>query len=506
MVSKRTERIAKNTLILYVQLFLGMMMGLYTSRVILNELGVEDYGVYNVVGGVVGMFSLLNMSMSATTSRFITIELGNKNMTGLKPVFALSLTIHVLLGLLVVVIAEPIGWWFLQNELQIPSVRMEAAVWVFHCAVLATFIIILNVPYNAMIIAHERMHIYAYFSLIDVFLRLALALSLYGCTIDKLKYYAVALMGIQFLMQFIFWLYCFLNFKESRTGLGWEKEKFKEMSAFAGWSLFGDSAALMFTQGLNILLNIFFGPAINAARGIAVQVQNVLVRFTGSFQTALNPQLTKSYASGDHAYMHKLIYASSKFSVYIFLLLSLPVLFETKLILFWWLQTVPDHTISFLRIIVLISVVDCLTNPLIISAKASGDIRKYQIVLGVVLLSIVPISYVLLKIGFPPESVFFVHLLLVSIGHYVRILLVQPLINLDVKEYVQQVIVRVLLVMLIAPILPALFHFGMHEGILRFLSVSLFSVVSIGLTSWWVGINAGEKELIMQRLSAQSKK
>ena len=481
-------------------------VGLYVSRAVLDQLGVEDYGVYNAVAGVVSMFALLNMSMSGTTARFITFELGNGNLHGLKKLFALSLTIHVLLGIFVLLFAESLGIWFIQNHMQIPDGRMGAAEWVLHSAVLTSFISILNVPYNALIIAHERMNIFAYFSFIDAFLKLGLVLGMGTFQGDKLIYYALAMVLAQLIMQCIYVWYCYRAFEASRTGLGWEKDTFKEMAAFAGWSLFGDSAALLFTQGLNILLNMFFGPVVNAARGIAVQVQGVLMRFTGSFQMAINPQLTKSFASGEQVYMHKLIYASSKFSFILFLGLSMPMWFEAKQILHWWLHIVPEYTVSFLRIILMISLVDCLANPLVIAAKASGNIRRYQAVLGSLLLIIVPVSYLLLKMGFPPETVFWVHLTVVCIGHYVRIRLVRTLIALDMHAYLKQVIAKVAMLVLLAPIIPAIFHTNMDEGLIRFLTVSLLCIVSIGLLSWIVAMDVEEKNLILKQVRIFSKR
>lgn len=500
MTSDRTGRIAKNTLMLYAQMSLGMLIGLYTSRVILNELGVEDYGLYNVVGGVVAMFGLLNTSMSGTTSRFITVALGQGRIDQLKKVFGLSLTIHILLGVLIVLLAEPIGLWFMRNKMQIPEARMEAAVWVFHCSVATAFFYILNVPYNAMVVAHERMGIFAYFSLIDLFLRLGVVLVLPYFAADKLKLYAVLLLGIQVCMQLIYWQYCFRNFQESRTRPAWDKTKFKEMSSFAGWSLLGDSSALLFSQGINILLNVFFGPVVNAARGIAIQVQSVVNRFIGSFQTALNPQLIKSYAAKDYVYMHKLLFASSKFSFFLFSLLAIPVFFEAHQLLILWLKIVPEYTVTFLRIILLISLIDCLANPLIISAKATGKIRKYQSVLGAFLLLIVPISYLFLKLGFPPYTVFVVHFVMACVGHCIRVLLIKPLIALDGKEYLHQVIFKVLVVFILTSILPAIFYWGLHEGILRLTMIGLGTFVSICLVVWIFGINLHEKELIVKQV------
>lgn len=506
MEEGRTNKIAKNTIILYVQMLLGLFIGLYTSRVILSELGIEDFGIYNVVGGLVVMFGLLNMSMSSTTSRFITVALGEGIETELKKMFGMTLSIHLLLALGIVVLAEPIGLWFLKNEMKIPADRMDAAIVVFHCSIATMFISLLNVPYNALIVAHERMSIYAYFSLIDLLLRLSVVLVLPFYTMDKLKFYAVLILGVQTLMQLIYWLYCVRNFHEARVLPKWDSLKMKKMFSFAGWSLFGDASALMFTQGLNMLLNVFFGPVVNAARGIAVQVQGVVQRFISSFQTALNPQLIKSYANKDYAYMHKLLYASSKFSFFLFLILALPVFFETKILLTWWLKNIPEYSIVFIRIILLISLIDCLSNPLVISAKANGNIKKYQIVLGSFMLIIVPISYIFLYLGYPPYSVFVVHLIIALIGHYLRIKLVSPLIELNVSEYMREVIGKVFLVFSLANILPLIIISIVQESMLRFFIISALSVVVTSILIWLFGINMQEKAIISEQLNRMLRK
>ena len=485
---------------LYTQMFVGMLVGLYISRVVLDVLGVEDYGIYNVVGGVVAMFGVLNTSMSATTSRYITIALGKNDSNGLKEVFGISITIHILLGICMVLLAELIGLWFLEYKMRIPEERMNAAVWVFHCSVATAFFYILNVPYNAMIIAMEKMAVFAYFSLIDLFLRLTVVLILPMSSMDKLKSYALLLVGVQLLMQILYWQYCFRNFSESRVGPKWHETKVKEMSSFAGWSLFGDSAALMFSQGVNVLLNLFFGATINAARGIAVQVQGVVIRFIGSFQTAINPQLTKSFAGHDYTYMYKLIYSSSKFSFFLFMMLALPIFFEANQLLAWWLKIVPDYTVTFLRIILFISLIDCLANPLITAAKATGKIKRYQSVLGVFLLLIVPVSYLFLKMGYPPYSVFVVHFIMVCIGHYIRMKLISPLINLDEREYLNNVIFKVVLVLCSASILPTMTYLLLDVSFMRLVIVTAASVISIFVSVWYIGASQYEKKMLTEKI------
>ncbi|GGH32186.1 lipopolysaccharide biosynthesis protein [Sphingobacterium alkalisoli] len=494
--TNNTTRIAKNTLALYVQMFFSMLVGLYTSRVILNVLGVEDFGILNVVGGVVAMFGILNSAMSSSTSRFITFELGHKDIDRQRSIFSTALIIHIALALLICVVAEPVGTWFMQTQLNIPDERMEAALWVFHASVITIFFSIINVPYSAAIIAHEKMSVFAYFSILDISLKLAIVFLLQEIDFDKLKIYAVLLLCTQLLMQFITWIYCFRNFAEVRGAFRWNKAAAKEMSSFAGWSMFGDSAVLMFTQGVNILLNMFFGAPVNAARGIATQVQGVVTRFIGGFQTALNPQIIKSYAVKDLVYMHKLIYASSKFSFFLLLMLSLPVFLEAQNLLTWWLKIVPEHTINFVRIMMCISLVDSLANPLIFSAKATGKIKRYQATLGTLLLLVVPVSYLFLWLGYAPESVFVVHLVITILGQVLRVVLIRPMIDLSLRGYMNQVVVKCATVLVLAPILPLVPYFFVTDPIWRLLLIIIFTLLSVSFLVYTLAMNSTEKAII----------
>jgi O-antigen/teichoic acid export membrane protein len=501
VATTNSKRIAKNTLVLYVQMFISMLLGLYISRVVLNVLGVVDFGIYNVVGGVVAMFGVLNSAMSSSTSRFITYELGRNNGSQLKLVFSISLLIHLIIAVLVCLVAESVGVWFLKNRLQIPPLRMDAAIWVFHFSIVSAFIYIINVPYSAVIIAHEKMSVFAYFSLFDMVLKLVVVFLLQAVEFDRLKSYAMMLVIAQLVLQLVYWIYCYRKFEEVRGGLKWDKPLFKEMTAFAGWSMFGDAAFLLFTQGLNILLNVFFGATVNAARGIAVQVQGVISRFIVGFQTALNPQITKSYAANDLNYMHQLIYASSKYSFFLLLLASLPVFFETENMLVWWLRIVPEHTVNFVRIMLLISLIDTLANPLIFAAKATGKIKVYQSVLGSLLLLVVPAGYLALKSGLPPESVFIVHLVIVIIGQFVRVWLIRTMIELPLKEYVIKVIVKCCIVAVLAPVIPYVIYSLLNESFYRFALLVLVSSCSILTLAYLLGLDKNEKLVVVKSIA-----
>lgn len=501
-----SKRIAKNTLVLYIQMFVSMLIGLYISRVVLNVLGVEDFGLYNVIGGVVAMFGVLNSAMASSTSRFITFELGRGNNDRLKLVFSVSLLIHILIALLICVLAETVGLWFLKTRMQIPPVRMQAAIWVFHFSIISAFISIINVPYSAVIIAHEKMGVFAYFAILDMVLKLVVVFLLQAVDFDKLKVYAMMLVIAQVIMQIIYWGYCFRKFDEARGGIRWNKPLFKEMASFAGWSMFGDSAVLLFTQGVNILLNIFFGATVNAARGIAVQVQGVISRFISGFQTALNPQITKSYAANDLTYMHKLIYVSSKYSFFLLLLLSMPIFLDIENLLVWWLKIVPEHTVNFVRVMLLISLVDSLANPLVFAAKATGRIKIYQSILGSLLLLVVPLGYVALKFGLPPESVFIVHLIIVIIGQIVRVWLIRNMIELPLREYLVQVVYKCFIVLLISPIVPFILYHLLDESIYRFIVIVVTSCVSILTIGYVLALDKSEKLFLIDSVKLIAKK
>ena len=470
-----------------------MAVSLYTSRVVLNTLGIEDYGIYNVVGGIVAMFGFINGSMATATQRYITFALGKGNKNRLQTVFCTTLQIHLLIASIIVLLGETIGLWFLYNKMLIPSDRMDAAFWVLQCSIVATVIMILSVPYNAAIIAHEKMSAFAYISILEVVLKLAIVYMLVVFSFDKLILYALLLLAIQILIRFCYSYYCKKHFEETNYRHVWDKALFKEMIGFAGWSMFGNLAAVLFGQGLNMLLNVFFGPVVNAARAVAVQVQNAVQQFVGNFQMALNPQITKTYAQGELQEMHKLMYRSARFSFYLLFFLSLPVLFETNFILTVWLKTVPDNTIVFLRIMICISLLYTLSNPLVIANQATGKVKKYQAICGTILLMILPVSYVCLKLGFPAYSVFLVHFMIESLAQIVRMFLLRPLIGVKLKDYFKYIYSPVIMVIVVSTMLPALVYFNMQDNMQRFFAVGIISVLSVSVTAYILGLSNNER-------------
>lgn len=500
--SANNKRIAKNTLLLYVRTLFIMLVTLYTSRVVLNTLGVSDYGIYNVVGGVVAMFGFINSSMASATQRYITFALGKGDLKRLQTVFSTALQIHFLIAALIVLLGETVGLWFLYEKMQIPADRMDAAFWVLQCSILSTVVMIISVPYNADIIAHEKMSAFAYISILEAVLKLAVVYALLLSPYDKLIFYAFLILAVQLLIRFCYNSYCHKHFFESKYKHIWDKSLFKEMTGFAGWSMFGNLSAVLFGQGLNMLLNVFFGPVVNAARAVAVQVQNAIQQFVGNFQMALNPQITKSYAKGEMEEMHQLMFRSARFSFYLLFLLSLPVLFETNFILTIWLKTVPENTVTFLRIMICTSLIYSLANPLIVANQATGKVKKYQAICGSILLMILPISYVCLKLGCPAYSVFIVHFIMESITQIVRMVMLRPLIGIRVRDYFINIYKKVSFVIILSIIVPFFVYENLNDTILRFFIVCIVCVLSVGTVVYTIGLSNNERVFVREKVGA----
>lgn len=380
--SANNKRIAKNTLLLYIRMLFLMAVNLYTSRVVLNVLGVEDFGIYNVVGGVVAMFSMLSGSLSAAITRFITYELGTGDRESLKRIFSSAVTIQIGLAVLIILLAEAIGVWFLNIKMNIPDARIVAANWVFQFSILTFAINLISVPYNASIIAHERMSAFAYISILEAIGKLAIAFLIVVSPMDKLIFYAILMCAVALIVRFAYGIYCKRNFEECTYHFIFDKDLLKRMFGFAGWNFIGATSAVLRDQGGNVVINLFCGPAVNAARGIAFQVNNAVSGFVTNFMTALNPQITKSYAAGDRDYMMTLIYQGARLSFYMLLLLSLPVLINTHYILELWLKTVPEHAVLFVQLVLVFAMSESISHPLITAMLATGKIRNYQLVVG----------------------------------------------------------------------------------------------------------------------------
>lgn len=491
--SANNKRIAKNTLMLYVRMLFTMAVSLFTSRVILQTLGIEDYGIYNVVGGVITMFTFINSAMVSSTQRYLNFELATGNEEKLKSIFNTSLQIHALIALAIILLGETVGLWFVMNKLVIPETRMTAAMWVYQCSILSCVVGVMSTPYNADIIAHEKMSAFAYISILDVCLKLLIVYLLVISPYDKLIVYAILVLAIQLLIIYIYTRYCNKHFKESLFQWKINRPLLKEMAGFAGWSFWGNLAAILYTQGLNMMLNIFFGPVVNAARAIAVQVQAAVQQFVGNFQMALNPQITKNYASGNLDQMHSLMFRSARFSFLLLFFISLPVILETEFILSVWLKTVPDDAVIFTQIMICISLIYTTANPCVIANQATGKVKVYQMVVGGILLTILPISYTVLKLGAPAYSVFIVHFCVESVAQFSRMYMLRKLINLPMRRYLQNIYIPIVATVAVAVVLPVIVHKQIENGWLRFIAVGCTCVVSVGLSAFFIGFTKNER-------------
>lgn len=496
------KRIAKNTLLLYVRMLLLMAVSLYTSRIVLATLGIEDYGLYNVVGGVVSMFTFISMAMGNSTNRFITFALGKGDQEELKSVVSAACVIHWALAFLILILAETIGLWFLHCKMVIPEGRMVAAEWVYQFSIIACMVSIVSVPYNAMIIAHEKMGAFAFISILDAVLKLLIVYLIQITGFDKLVTYAALILCVNILDRIIYQVYCVRHFEEARKIKFTTKfPQFKEMTSFAGWSMIGNLIFLGYTQGVNILLNMFFGPAVNAARGVAFQVQGAMKGFVTNFQTALNPQIIKSYAQKDYKRQIQLIFSSSKFSYFLTLCMMLPVFIEAEGILSIWLKEVPAYSAIFLRLVLLISLISPLENPIGVANDATGDIKKYQMTVGCFNVFIVILAYVALKLGFEPYSVFVVQLVISGLVMIIRVLIVKKKIQMSFREYFVRVLLVLLAVTVISSILPATLHYIYpSQTVARLLLNCFVSVVSAAACSFFIGMNNHERRFIIDRI------
>lgn len=498
--SQNSKRIAKNTILLYFRMILTMLVNLYTSRVILGALGIDDYGIYNVVGGIVALFGVISNSLSTTTQRFITHALGKNDSNYMNRIFSTSILIHICMSVLIVILSETIGLWFLKNEMNIPIDREIAAMWVYQCAVVSSVIMIMSVPYNATIIAYEKMGTFAAMSLLEVFLKLGIAYTIYISPIDKLILYSILLVIMQLCIRFCYTFYCHRHFKETKIHIVKDSKLFKEMGLFSSWSLLGNAAYISYTQGLNVLLNVFFTPVVNAARGIAIQVQSIVNQFVLNFQTAMNPQITKSYASNNLEYMHNLVFRSARFSFYMLYVIALPIFIECEIILEIWLDVVPDYTMIFLRLILLTTLINTIANPLITSVKATGKIKTYEMAVGGTMLTILPISYVFLKLEYPPYSVFVINLCVEIVAQVIRIFITYKLIHFSITKFIKEAILTPLAVAIAASIIPLLFYYFLEKNIMTFIIVCAVSLVSSCVTIYMFGLNKSERIMIQNKI------
>lgn len=494
---ENNKRLARNTVMLYIRMLFIMAVTLYTSRIILQVLGIEDFGIYNVVAGVVLMFGFLNNAMTAAVQRFVSFELGRNDVRRLHTIFSMSVSIHILLAVLVLLLAETVGLYVIYSYLTIPEERMFAALVIYQCALISFAVSILQVPYMSCIIAHEKMDIYAIGTILDCCSKLIGVYLLTILTGDKLIWYGIILLVISIMVAVFYRTYAIKTFSECHYEFIWDKSLFSKMITYSGWSLFGGVATVGAMQGVNILLNIFFGPAVNAARGIAYQVNSAVSSLYSSFTQAVNPQIIKQYSAGNLDYTQQLIFRSCRFTYLLVLLFACPIFFETGRILELWLGVIPEHAMTFCRLVLISTLIDCISMPLVPAVNATGKIKKYQIVVGNLLIMNLPVSYILLDITDKPEVSFYVAIAISVLTTSARLWICHSLLKFPIINFIKSVFGKIIptTILSISPML--LYRYVNDLNLLANLCVCLFIVL---LSIWFMGLENGEKEMVKNKL------
>ena len=503
---KNNKRIAGNTIMLYVRMILTMLVSLYTSRVVLNVLGIEDYGIYNVVGGAVIMFGFLSGAMSSATQRFLTYDIGQKNHVQLRKTFNAAQIIHIGIAILIVLLAETIGLWFVSNKLNLPEVRLESALWVYHCSVLSFVVTVIQAPYNALIIAHEKMSVFAYLSIVDVLLKLFVVLLLSHISFDKLELYALLIFGVSVTVAAFYRIYSRIHFEETKFLIVNDKALYKRLASYSIWNLFGAVSLVAKTQGVSIMLNIFFGVVVNSALGVANQVSGTVTAFVSNFQMASNPQIIKSYATGHKEYMNNLVIRTSKFSFILLFILTLPVIMETEFILQLWLKLVPEYSVIFTKLILIEALIQSISGPLMTAVSATGKIRLYQLVVGGFSLLILPISYLFLKMGYPPKFTFIVSISSAVLAFIFRLIFTKNQIpEFSSGQFIREVLVRNIPVVILSLTIPLTLLSNIHPGLMRLSLVVLTSFGISTITFYYIGLKNNEKLFVKNALMSVGK-
>lgn len=475
-----------------------MVVSLYTSRIILNELGVEDFGIYNLVAGVVILFSFLSNAMITATQRYLSIAIGKKDEKYIQAVFSTSLLSHFFLIFFIFLAAETIGLWLINAKLEIPADRMSATNFVYQLAILTTCVNIIRIPYNASIIANERMSFFAYVSIVETFLKLAVVWALAITPGDKLVIYSFLLLLVAIVIDIAYWYYCQRFLLANKFYLKTNKKLFVELTSFSVWNLFGGLADIGYKQGTNIILNLFWGVSINAVLGITNQIRNALVPFIGNLQLAVNPQMVKSYALGDYEYFKILVYRISKYSYFLMLIIVFPIIFNIDLILELWLKNPPEHTAIFAILTSVYCLVDSLTGPLWAAMQAGGKIKRFQIVTGICLLLNLPVSYLFLMYGYAPSVVLIIQIVITGFTVGVRVLFVKYYLQFSIRNYVREVIFPIVFVTALSlPI--ALYIYAETGGYYRLLLFILF-VPMMCYIIYVCGTCKSEKEMVMRSI------
>lgn len=481
---------------LYFRMIFVILTNLYVSRIILEQLGIEDFGIYTLVGGLVSFLAIFQSVMASAVSRFFTIAIGKRDFIKLKKYFNISFIIYLLIALSFLIICETIGMWFLENKLIIPNERTYAARYVFHFSVLSFLLGIISVPYSSIIIAHEKMNLYALIGILESIIKLFITFIIVNIEFDKLIFYSICIAVISLINFLINYLYCFKKFIETRINWFWDWLMFKELFLFSVWSLFGSISSVARNQGINLILGIFFNPAINAARGIATQVSDGITQLSNNFFTAVRPQIIKQFASNEKTSMLNLVFRSSKFSFYLLLIIVIPVFFETKFLFEIWLVEIPQYAVLFTRIVLITALIDTLSYPLISAINANGDIKWYQIVTGSILILTLPISYVFLKLGYPAETPMYIALVISIVAQFSRISFVKYFFRVSMIEYFKNVLGVILIVFCLCLFIPSIIYLFIPHGIFRFIMTLIISLSINVLIIYFIGFDNYERNAI----------
>ena len=500
-ISENSRRLARNTLMLYFRMFMLMLIGLFTSRVVMRTLGVEDYGTYNVVGGVVTVFTFLTTSISAAVSRYLAFGLGEGDAGRLRRIFSTGVVIQLGLSLLLVLLVETAGVWWVGHRLVIPEGRLEAAHWVLQCSLGVLVVTLLAVPYNAAIIAHERMSAFAVISLGEAVLKLTVALLLYVSPFDKLVSYAALMLAVAVLVRCAYSLYCRRHFAEARGRLVYDGALTREMAVFAGWSFFGSSAYVFNTQGINQVVNLFFGVVVNAARGVALQIENTVKQFVSNFLTALNPQITKAWAAGDREYCFELVRKGTKYSWLVILACLIPLLGEAELLLNVWLgaDKVPPHAAAFLRLTLVGLLVELAGNPLLTLVQARGRLRKYYLVTGLTSYLGLPLAWLAFKLGAGPAWAYIVFIAVYLVVLAERIVLVHELTDFPVRPFLR-LLGLLLMTACVACVFPAVLRCTGWAPGWRLLVGTLLGWGAMAHCTWYYLLTPGERAFVVRKV------
>ena len=491
------KRIAKNTLLLYFRMLFLMLISLYTSRVILHALGVTDYGIYNVVGGFVAMFALISSALTSACSRFLNYEMGKGNVERQKVVFSTALSIQWGLAIIVAVLAEVIGGWYVNNIMVLPPDRLEAANWCFQFSVFNFCMKLITVPYNASIVAHERMKAFAYVSIYQGLANLAISFLVSCSPIDRLVFYAFMLLVVQFTVRYAYLVYCRRNFVECIYTRVFDKPLFKHMLSYSVWHLIGNGSTILKGHGVNIVLNLFFGPTVNAARAVANQVDNAVNQFASNFMMAMKPQITQSYARGELKSMFQLVNRGSRFSFYLLFLLALPVIINTDYLLHLWLKEIPDHTVAFIQLTLISMLISTVSSSLVIAQNATGNVRDYQVIVGGIRLLNLPFSYLLLRLGMMPEIVVVVAIVVEILAFLARMYM----IPLTIKEFqphlfLRDVVLKCIIVVILAVPIPTLVYIYLPENFYTFAFNVCLCFFCGMVVIYYVGCKAKERAIL----------